>query len=152
MEAVAQTQSLLDRFNKWIQESIMIKLTSIGFLILILLIPSEWIGDMIVERQQRAGQVMQEVADKWSGSQSISGPILVIPFRKQEIIDHGKDGKEIKEHIEKAFFLPEQLDIKGSVKPEILHRGIFDAVVYESALQVQSTFGKPDFKDLSVSD
>ena len=152
MEAIAQTQSLLDRFNKWIQESIMIKLISIGFLILILLIPSEWIQDMIVERQQRAGEVIQEVSDKWSGSQSVSGPILVVPYRKQEIIDHGKEGKEIKEHIEKAFFLPEQLDIKGTVKPEILHRGIFDAVVYESALQVQATFNKPDFKDLTISE
>ena len=78
----------------------MIKLISIGFLILILLIPSEWIQDMIVERQQRAGEVIQEVSDKWSGSQSVSGPILVVPYRKQEIIDHGKEGKEIKEHIE----------------------------------------------------
>ena len=150
METLAQPQNLLERFNKWIQESIMIKLLSIGFLIIILLIPSEWIQDMIVERQQRAGQVMQEVADKWSGSQSVSGPILVIPYRKQEIIDHGKDGKEIREVIEKAFFLPEQLDIKGTMKPEILHRGIFDAVVYESALQINSTFNKPDFKNLSI--
>ena len=152
METIVQPQNLLDRFNKWIQESIMIKLLSIGFLIIILLIPSSWIQDMIVERQQRAGQVIQEVADKWSGNQSISGPILVIPYRKQEIIDRGKEGKEIKEHIEKAFFLPEQLDINGDVKPEILHRGIFDAVVYESALQIKSTFSKPDFKNLSISE
>ena len=150
MEALAQSQNFLDRFNKWIQESIMIKLISIGFLIIILLIPSEWIQDMIVERQQRAGQVIQEVADKWSGSQTISGPIMVIPYRKQEIIDHGKDGKEIKEHVEKAFFLPEQLDVTGNVKPEILHRGIFDAVVYESGLQIKSSFNKPDFKNLSI--
>src|SRR5688572_20492147 len=150
METLLQPQNYLDRFNKWIQESIMIKLFSIGFLVLILLIPSAWIQEMIVERQQRAGQVMQEVADKWSGSQSISGPIMVIPYRKQEIIDHGKDGKEIKEYIEKAFFLPEQLDITGNVIPEKLSRGIFDAVVYESGLQINSTFTKPDFKNLSI--
>ena len=95
---------------------------------------------------ESAGQVIHEVTDKWSGSQTISGPVLVIPYRKQEIIDHGKDGKEIKEHIEKAFFLPEQLDIKGTVNPELLHRGIFDAVVYESALQIKSTFSKPDIR------
>ena len=150
MEAQAQPINLLERFNKWIQESIMIKLISIGFLILILMLPSSWIQDMIVERQQRAGQVIHEVTDKWSGSQTVSGPVLVIPYRKQEIIDHGKDGKEIKEHIEKAFFLPDQLDIKGTVNPELLHRGIFDAVVYESALQIKSTFSKPDFKNLSI--
>src|SRR5688500_13926618 len=104
MEALVQPQNLLDRFNKWIQESIMIKLFSIGFLIIILLIPSSWIQDMITERQQRAGQVIGEVADKWSGRQSISGPVMVIPYRKQEIIDRGTNGKEIREHVEKAFF------------------------------------------------
>lgn len=144
------TTTLLERFNTWIQESVMIKLFSIGFLILILLIPSSWIQDLIYERQSRASQVMQEVADKWSGSQTISGPVLVIPFRKQDIIDRGKDGVEIHERVEKAFFLPEQLHIDGSVDPEILHRGIFDAVVYESSLQIRSAFSKPDFKKLNI--
>lgn len=150
MEAITQPLNVLERFNKWIQESIMIKLLSIGFLIIILLIPSKWIQDMIVERQERAGQVMQEIAAKWSGRQAITGPVLVIPYRKQEIIDHGKDGKEIREVVEKAFFLPELLDIKGNVKPEILHRGIFDAVVYESAIQIKSSFSKPDLKNLGI--
>jgi inner membrane protein len=145
------TNTLLERFNTWIQESIMIKLFSIGFLILILLIPSAWIQDLIYERQNRAEQVMREVAGKWSGGQTLSGPVLVIPYKKQDVIDRGKDGVEIREHIEKAFFLPEQLDINGEVKPEVLHRGIFDAVVYESSLQIRSTFGKPDFKSLSMA-
>ena len=152
MEALTQSTSLLDRFNKWIQESIMIKLISIGFLILVLLIPANWIQDMIVERQQRAGEVMQEVALKWSGSQTISGPVLVIPFRKIEVIDRGKDGLERREVVDKAFFLPENLDIMGKVNPEMLHRGIFDAVVYESSLQIKSSFNTPDFKELGISD
>ena len=143
--------NVFERLNRWIQESIMVKLFSIGFLVLILLIPSAWIDDLIQERQSRSDQVMQEVADKWSGSQTIAGPILVIPFKKQEVIDRGKDGKEIREHIEKAYFLPEALNIAGTVKPQILHRGIFDAVVYESSLQVKSNFVKPDFRSLEVA-
>jgi inner membrane protein len=145
-----QSLNLLERFNRWIQESIMVKLFSIGFLILILLIPSAWIEDLIYERQLRADQVIDEVADKWSAPQTISGPVLIIPFRKQVIIDRGKDGKEITEHIEKAFFLPDQLNITGNVTPQILHRGIFDAVVYESSLKVDASFTTPDFKALAI--
>jgi len=152
METVPQQLNILERFNRWIQESIMVKLFSIGFLILILLIPSSWIQDMIVERQSRAEQVISEVADKWSGSQTISGPVLVIPYRKHEIIDKGKEGKEIREFVEKAYFLPEDLNISGTIKPEILHRGIFDAVVYESPLEIKSEFSQPDFKKLSIAD
>jgi inner membrane protein len=144
--------NLLERFNRWIQESIMVKLFSIGFLILILLIPSSWIDDLIYERQQRADRVMDEVADKWSGAQTISGPVLVIPYKKLEVIDRGKEGKETHEIVAKAFFLPGQLDINGEVKPEVLHRGIFDAVVYESSLNVQSVFNTPDFKTLQIAE
>jgi inner membrane protein len=144
--------NLFERFNRWIQESIMVKLFSIGFLILILLIPTAWIEDLIYERQNRADAVIDEVADKWSGSQKISGPILVIPFKTQEVIDRGKEGKEIREKTEKAFFLPENLEIAGDVSPEILHRGIFDAVVYQSSLKINSSFAKPDFKSLNVAD
>jgi inner membrane protein len=94
--------------------------------------------------------VIDEVADKWSGSQTVSGPVLVIPYKKHEVIDRGKEGKEVREFIEKAFFLPEQLDIIGNVKPQVLHRGIFDAVVYESSLKITSIFTQPDFKSLQI--
>lgn len=142
--------NLLDRFNRWIQESIMVKLFSIGILIIILLLPTSLIDDLIRERQHRAGEVMSEVADKWSDSQLISGPVLMIPYRTVEIVEHGPDKKELVDRIEKAFFLPEQFDVNGTVNPQMLHRGIFDVVVYESALQMQATFGKPDLKTLSI--
>lgn len=146
----APSQNILDRFNRWVQESIMVKLFSIGFLILILLIPTAWIDDLIYERQNRADDVIEEVADKWSGSQKISGPILVIPFIKDEVIDRGKEGKELRQVVKKAFFLPDNLDITGDVTPEVLHRGIFDAVVYQSAVKINASFAKPDFKSLMI--
>src|SRR3990170_3549901 len=132
METAQQnTLTLFERINKWIQDSIMVKLFSIGFLILILLIPTALIEDLIYERQQRADEVIDEVANKWSGSQTISGPVLIIPYTRQDVINRGKEGTETREYIEKAFFLPNQLDVSGTIDPQVLHRGIFDAVVYE---------------------
>ena len=95
METNQTSFSILERFNQWILESITVKLVSIGFLVLILLIPSSWIQDLMNERQSRAEDVMQEVSSKWSGSQTLSGPILVIPYKVRQKIDHGKDGVEI---------------------------------------------------------
>src|SRR5580765_6129675 len=93
--------NVFERFNLWMQESITVKLISIGFLVLILLIPSSWIQDLMQERQVRAESVMQEVSDKWSGNQTLSGPILVIPYKVKTKIDHGKDGIEVQESTEK---------------------------------------------------
>jgi inner membrane protein len=144
---------LFERFNQWIAESVMIKLFSIGFLVLILLIPASWIEDLINERQSRADTVMKEVASKWSGAQTFTGPVLVIPFTRQEIIQRWQDGKqvdEIKESLHKAFFLPEVLQLSVEVKPEVLHRGIFDVAVYQSNVQVEARFMKPDFSNWAV--
>ncbi|HYG03860.1 MAG TPA: cell envelope integrity protein CreD [Chryseosolibacter sp.] len=147
-----QTMNLFERVNAWIQESIMVKLISIGFLVLILLIPGAWIESLIYERQSRADEAMNEVASKWSGSQTILGPVLVIPYKRHEVIDRGKDGVEIHEYVEKAYFLPDQLDITGTVDPTVLHRGIFDAVVYNSNLNVESVFETWNFKSLNIDE
>jgi inner membrane protein len=150
-EQQPQPQNLFERFNRWIEESITIKLFSIGFLVLLLLIPASWIQDLIHERESRAAGVMSEISSKWSGSQTIAGPVLVIPYRTHEKINRGKDGIEIIERIEKYFFLPETLSITSNVAPEVLHRGIFDAVVYTSSLEIQSDFKKPDFSTLNIA-
>jgi inner membrane protein len=142
--------NLFERLNNWIKESITIKLMSIGFLILILLIPSSWIESLIAERQIRAESVITEISDKWSGEQTVTGPILIIPFVRREKIDKGKQGIEVREHKEKAFFLPEKLVVNGKVNPQVLHRGIFEAAVYESAISMNSKFGKPDFEKLKI--
>ena len=67
-------------------------------------------------------------------------------------IDKGKDGIEIRAWKEKAFFLPEKLKVDGKVNPQILHRGIFEAAVYESNVVMQSTFAPPDFDKLNVDE
>ncbi len=144
--------SLLEKINRWIRESVMLKLFSIGFMILILMIPQSLIESLIVERQQRAASVIEETASEWSGSQNLKGPILVVPYTHREKIDKGKDGIEIRTSTEKAFFLPETLDVQGAVDAQKLHRGIFDAAVYKSILDVKGAFAKPDFAKLSIAE
>ena len=144
--------NLLDRFNQWLKESVSIKLGTIGFLMILLLIPNSWIQDLISERQQRAQNVLNEVSEKWSGEQQLTGPILVIPFKYQQVVDKGNDRKEILEFTDQAFFLPENLNVNGAVHPEVLHRGIFDAVVYQADLQWTASFQSPDFKKLKIDE
>lgn len=149
------SNSLLDRFNDWIKESVMIKLFSIGFLVLILLIPASWIESLIRERQSRADEVINEVTDKWSGAQTITGPVLRIPFTHVEKTKRWEKGVAIEEVIEStefAYFLPDQAIIKSDIKPQVLHRGIFDAVVYDTPLTISSSFQPLDFAKWNIPD
>lgn len=139
-----------DRFNQWLSESITVKLASIGLLVLILLIPTVWIYTLMEERQQRAQKVIAEVSDKWSGTQTLTGPVLVVPFMEKETY-FAVDGKtETRQVRNIACFLPEVLAFNATLKPQHLHRGIYDVVVYESDISVSASFQQPDLKHIKI--
>ncbi len=146
-----ETVSVVDRFNNWLRDSVMVKLVSIGILVILLLIPSAWIQNIMEERQHRADEVMDEVSSKWSGSQTLAGPVLVIPYRKIERTESRQGETQTREVTDYAFFLPASLKINGDLNPQVLHRGIFDIAVYESTLTIEAVFNAPDFASLGIA-
>jgi inner membrane protein len=143
--------TLIDRLNTWIRESVTVKLISIGILVILLLIPTAWILQIMEERQQRAGDVMEEVYGKWSGSQTVAGPVWIVPYRKMEKSLSTSGQSQSREVIDHAFFLPSTLKITGLLKPQVLHRGIFDIAVYESELELEAAFDAPDLAALGIA-
>jgi len=150
MENSNSVMNLLDRFNRWFQESVTIKLISIGLLVLILMIPLSWIDDLIYERQVRSGEVLADITGKWSGYQSVCGPVIVLPYKVTEVIkQEGKESRVV-EYVKKAFLLPEELMISGKVDPKVLHRGIYEAAVYQAGLTVNATWEEPDLQSMNI--
>ncbi|WP_233524473.1 cell envelope integrity protein CreD [Mucilaginibacter conchicola] len=135
----------------WLQESVTVKLVFIGFLILVLLIPSALINDLIFERAARQSEVVKEIADSWSGEQTIKGPVLVVPYKRIVKAIDGDKKEFDKEIIENLYLLPENLKMDAAVKTDKLHRGMFEAVVYNSSVKVSGNFGKPDLAALSLT-
>jgi inner membrane protein len=122
--------------SKWYQ-SITLKLILLAFMGLFLLIPLEMIKQIIKERQTAGEKVIKEISDQWATEQTLSGPVLNIPFRSA---DAGNDEKVITGiwHI-----LPENLDIETDIKPEIRYRGIYKAVVYDSEVNLKGEMAVP---------
>ena len=145
-----ENQQEKDNWFSRLTQSIAVKLATVGFISLILLIPSSWIADLIIERQQRQKEVVDEIARSWAGNQTLTGPVLVLPYRTfQE--QKAPDGKvELVEAIQRIFLMPERLDMKTRVEPEVLHRGIFDVVVYQARVDVAGTFAELDTKKLGI--
>lgn len=135
----------------WFRESITVKLVFIGFLILVLLIPSSLIDDLIRERAGRQQEVADDIASQWSGAQTVKGPVLMIPYRKT-VIYNGADNKQItKEVVENLYILPENLNIKAFLEPQKRHRGMFETVIYNSIIKVAGNFAKADLSMFSLS-
>jgi inner membrane protein len=131
-------------FLNWLKESVTVKLLFIGFLILILIIPSSMIGSLISERASRQDEMEKDITDKWSASQLIQGPVLVIPYMRQY-----KEKDVTKQVTENLYVLPEALHIKAGVNSEILHRGMFETVVYNTTVKVSGNF-KADISKLGL--
>ena len=73
------TKSIFDRINTWVKTSIGLRVFTITFLVLILLIPIDMVEDLIRKRGYRQEAAVREVSKKWGLKQIISGPVLTIP-------------------------------------------------------------------------
>ncbi|MEI9901275.1 MAG: cell envelope integrity protein CreD [Hyphomicrobium sp.] len=125
------------------------KFFMIGALIIVLLIPLFLVAVLIGERMQRAESVRQDVAGEWGGSQTINGPLLIVPYSVRRVIAQGD--KTIEEVIERrAVFLPQRLDINGKAATKVLHRSIYDVAVYSSALDFEGSFAAPDMSTVAT--
>ena len=92
---------------------------------------------LIQEREGRQVEAHEEVSGKWGGMQTLSGPVLALPFRE---IVRDTNGLVVNSQHKYAYFLPEQLSITGDIVPEKRHRGIFEVVLYSGALRLEGTF------------
>lgn len=130
-----QEKSTFERINQSIKNSVTIKLSVIGILILLLMIPSSMIESIIWERKNLSEQTNNEASNIWAGAQQINGPIMVIPLL-YEWEENGKTYSQTKEW----FVLPENLNVLGNVEPKKLNRGIYEMVVYSSEIKVEGDF------------
>jgi len=65
-----------------LKDKIYFKLGSIVLISLILLIPTAMIKNLVTERELTQNKAISEVSSKWGDKQTISGPIISIPYYK----------------------------------------------------------------------
>lgn len=130
--------SFFERLNLWIRDSVTVKLISAGFIALILLIPAALTTELIRDRSATQEDAAAEISESWARTQTITGPVIMIPFETEE------------EGVRYAYFLPDDLQVTGTVAPETRYRGIYEVVVYSSELVFSGRFSPPDFSEWSI--
>ena len=128
-----------------LKQSIGARLFIIAFLSLILLIPSLLIQQLISERENRRDSVAREISKKWGNEQTVIGPIISIPY--QHYLENGNNAERT---IRYAHFLPESLNITGTIESEERYRGIYKAIVYNSMLTINGNFSFLDLNALNI--
>ncbi|MDH4228983.1 MAG: cell envelope integrity protein CreD [Nitrospirota bacterium] len=129
------------------KSSISVKALIIGVLILILLIPAALVQGLIHEREDRRDEAVRNIAAKWGQAQTITGPIISVPYK---VTYKENKGGEPQYSLAYLHFLPDTLNLEGSLAPEIRYRGIYEAVLYGADLSLSGHFSHPRSRRVDV--
>lgn len=121
------------------KSKLFIKAVILFVMAFILWIPTHLVMDLIKERKERQHEAVADISNKWAGKQTITGPVLMIPYTSSAA------------QKKYAWFLADQLDIRSLLSPQIRHRGIYNVVVYESAVFIKATYNDINWQVLGVS-
>ncbi|WP_110972442.1 cell envelope integrity protein CreD [Pseudomonas huaxiensis] len=127
-------------------KTLSIKLGIIALLVIGLLIPLVMIGGLISERQSLRDSVVEDIGQSSSHAQQISGPILVVPYRKTERVWKTQDGRTFQETRVRTLhlaFLPETFVLDADANTELRSRGIYEARLYHANSHVSGQFKVP---------
>jgi inner membrane protein len=145
-----EEQSFIQKTGNKMRNSISIRLIVIGFLIILFLIPISLISDLVYERQNRKREAVDEVSNSWGYPQTIVAPYLSVPYWEYIKTTDEKGFDKIIKTKQIAYFLPLDLQISGSISPEIRYRGIYNVVVYNAKLNFTGQFDRADFEQWKI--
>lgn len=122
----------------------------LGILILLMLIPLGMVEGVVQERSQRKQQVSAEIGEQWGPVQSVSAPILVVPYEMIET--RAKvDGSEATLRVRHfATFLPATTSMELRSKVEKRHKSIYEILVYGAEIDIKGSFTRPEFDHWGV--
>lgn len=142
-------------FFQSIFQSTTAKMLMVGFLTLILLIPLEFVKDLIRERSTRQEEVISEINDKWGESVYFYGPILKVPYIvfEETLSINQKTNETVKQQkaiTKYAYFFPEDLKAKSNVTTKLLNINNYESVVYSSKMDFEGQYVQPDFSSKNI--
>ena len=118
-----------------------LKLLLLGLLTGLLSIPLGLVLALVYEREGRSQRAVAEISQTWGSAQTLQGPVLSIPYRTRVVDAEGRVGVRS----EVAHFLPARLAVSARLSAEKRSRGIYEAVLYRSAVSLTGEFEPPTF-------
>ncbi len=122
------------------------------------------VDDLIDGRKSLYNSVVKDITKTSGGTQQISGPVLILPCTRRIVherrvipgIPESRIKNAPKEQIvneisreeDTIVVLPSSVSFTCSMLPEIRRRGIYKAIVYESAVSMRGDFEIPQRREL----
>lgn len=130
----------------WDKGKLFIKSIVIFGIALFLWVPTFFIREMVNEREGRQKEAILDISSKWAGKQTVTGPLLMLPYRVS--VSQANGGVSWEKQY--AFFMADKLDISSSVTPDKRKRGIYEVAVYKSDIKLNGNFTAVPWQKLDV--
>lgn len=132
-------------------QNVLFKMLIIFVLIIMLIIPAMMVQDLIDERTMRQEEAVSEVSAKHALSQTITGPMISIPYKVSKKVINRTTGTT--EYVTERLYyhvLPERLSMQGAINSEARKRGVFEVIVYQGKLKISANFKHLPLEKLNV--
>ena len=128
---------------------LMKKITFLIVLLITLLIPLIFVGELVERREKLFKETVKEIGNEWGKSQKIIAPVISLSYidstlSKDDSIRNEKN--VVVQPVERRIaILPEELNATIEMKDELRHRGIYNATVYTANIKLTGYFSLKDF-------
>jgi inner membrane protein len=114
-------------------------------LVLVMLVPLDMVDGVVLDRAATKAEVEEEIGAQWGPAQTISGPVLVVPYEtaRARTTADGQQRSFMETHY--AIFTPDALKISARSHAEKRHKSIYEMLVYGAEVTVAGRFATPDF-------
>lgn len=131
---------------------LLVRVGVIALLMLLLSVPLMMVRDVISERALRRQSATEEVSRAQAGEQTLTGPVLIVPytetFTRTVVVDVDKDLKRQETVVEQRMqtVFPSVQDTRSRLVTETRWRGIFPVTVYTSRHETAGRLVWPDIQ------
>ncbi|WAT18151.1 cell envelope integrity protein CreD [Aurantiacibacter sp. MUD11] len=130
------------------------KLLLAGLVAAVLIVPLMLVYALVYDRESQSERAQAQITQGWGGAQTVTGPVLVLPFTyrstEAEIID-GTAVERTRTMRSQLFVSPTSQSVETSIDPDRKGYAIYESVVYQSRMAGTASFDLPtDLERLGV--
>lgn len=122
------------------------KLVVIILVAMLLAVPLFTVWLLVYDRESQSQAALTSIAEGWAGPQTVSGPLLVIPYRaeiEESVEENGRTVRRARVGLRELVLAPAALALETDIAPERRSRSIYEAVVYRARLSGRARFALP---------
>ena len=124
-----------------------VKLLLVGLVAVLLALPLMMVYALVGDREGQSQQAQASITAGWGGQQVVSGPVLVIPYLRDETVTEGSGNAAVTRTRQvrgELFLSPATQTVRTMIAPETRSYSIYRSVIFRAALSGTARFQLPD--------